>query len=82
MSRITLSTLSLVLGLVFVVPAAWAAVDRDQAVSIAQHVVPGRVLSVERALHIDNTVVWRVKVLTAQGEMRDIVIDAQTGRTR
>jgi uncharacterized membrane protein YkoI len=82
MPRITLSTVTLVLGLVFLMPAAWAAVDRDQAVSIAQRVVPGRVLSVERGLHVDNTVVWRVKVLTAQGEMRDIVIDVQTGRTR
>lgn len=82
MPRITLSTVTLVLGLVFLVPAAWAAVDRDQAVSIAQHIVPGRVLAVERALHLDNTVVWRIKVLTSKGEIRDLVIDAETGRSR
>jgi uncharacterized membrane protein YkoI len=82
MPRISLSTVALVLGLVVLMPAAWAAVDRDQAVAIAQRVAPGRVLAAERGLHVDNTLVWRVKVLTAQGEVRDIVIDAATGRSR
>ena len=81
MTRIALSSIALVLGLVFLLPA-WAAVDRDQAVSLAQRATPGRVLAVERGLHVDNTLVWRIKVLTAQGEIRNIVIDADTGRLR
>ena len=80
--RIALSSLALVLGLAFVTPAAWAAVDREQAATLAQRVAPGRVLAVERGLHVDNTVVWRIKVLTAQGEIRNVIIDAETGRSR
>jgi hypothetical protein len=82
MPRITPSSFALVLGLLFLMPAAWAGVDRDQAVSLAQRVASGRVLAVERGLHVDNTVVWRVTVLTAQGQIRNIVIDADTGRSR
>jgi hypothetical protein len=82
MQCITLTSLVLVLGLVFLMPSAWAEVSRDQAASLAQRVAPGRVLAVERALHVDNTVVWRVTVLTAQGAIRNIIIDAETGRSR
>ena len=82
MPRTTLPSFALVLGLLFLMPAAWAGVDRDQAASLAQRVASGRVLAVERGLHVDNTVVWRVTVLTAQGEIRKIIIDADTGRTR
>jgi uncharacterized membrane protein YkoI len=82
MQRITRSTIALVLGLVFLMPAAWARVDRDEAVSLAQRVAPGRVLAAERGLHVDNTLVWRVKVLTRQGEVRDVVIDVESGRIR
>ena len=80
--RTLLSSLALVLGLAFLAPAAWAAVDREQAATLAQRVAPGRVLAVERGLHVDNTVVWRIKVLTAQGEIRNVIIDAETGRSR
>lgn len=73
---------ALLLGLFFLIPAAWAGVDRDQAASIAQRVAAGRVLAVERGLHVDNTVVWRVKVLTSSGDVRQVVIDAETGRSR
>ena len=81
MTRTVLSSIALVLGLAFLLPA-WAAVDRDQAVSLAQRATPGRVLAVEHGLHVDNTLVWRIKVLTAQGEIRNIVVDAGTGRLR
>jgi hypothetical protein len=37
---------------------------------------------VERGVHVDASVVWHVKVLTASGEVRLVVIDAQTGRAR
>ena len=82
MPRIALTSLGLLLGLLFMLPPAWAAVDRDEAVAIAQRLVHGRVLEVERGMHVDNTVVWRVKVLTTGGEVRQLVIDAQTGRSR
>ena len=81
MPRTALSSIALALGLLFLLPA-WAAVDREQAVTLAQRAAPGRLLAVERGLHVDNTLVWRIKVLTAQGEIRNIVIDAETGRLR
>ncbi len=58
---------------------AWADVSRDQAAAAAQRVASGRVLSVERA-EADRRPVWRVKVLTAQGDVRVILIDAASGR--
>jgi uncharacterized membrane protein YkoI len=82
MLRIALSSVALLLGLVSVLPPAWAAVDRAQATALAQHMVPGRVLAVERGIYLDNSVVWRIKVLTASGEIREVVIDAATGRPR
>ncbi|GAB3762011.1 hypothetical protein GCM10028796_13050 [Ramlibacter monticola] len=76
------SSVALLLGLSFLLPAAWAAVDRAEAASLAQRTAPGRVLSVERGLHLDNSVVWRIQVLTTGGEVRLVVIDAETGRPR
>ena len=73
---------ALLLGLLLLVPAAWASVNRDQAASIAQRLAPGRVLAVERGLYVDGSVVWRVNVLTAGGEVRVVVLDAATGRAR
>jgi uncharacterized membrane protein YkoI len=58
---------------------AWADVSPDQAAAAAQRVASGRVLSVER-IEADHRPVWRVKVLTAQGEVRVILIDAASGR--
>ncbi len=58
---------------------AWADVSRDQAAAAAQRVASGRVLSVERA-EADRRPVWRVKILSAQGEVRVILIDAASGR--
>jgi hypothetical protein len=40
------------------------------------------VLKVERGLHVDSSVVWRIQVLTAAGEVRLVVIDAESGRLR
>jgi len=59
--------------------AAWADVSRDQAVVAAQQASGGRVLSVEKAER-DGRPVWRVKVLSAQGEVKVILIDAASGR--
>ena len=58
---------------------AWADIGRDDAAAAAQRVAAGRVLSVERT-EADKRPVWRVKVLTGQGEVRVILIDAASGR--
>lgn len=58
---------------------AWADVSRDQAAAAAQRVAAGRVLSVDKA-EADRRPVWRVKVLTAKGEVRVILIDAASGQ--
>lgn len=73
---------ALFLALLSLLPGAWAAVSRDEAARLAQRMTPGRVLAVERGLHVDNSVVWHIKVLTAAGEVRLLVIDAETGRAR
>jgi uncharacterized membrane protein YkoI len=62
-------------ALVVVATAAWADISRDEAAAAAQRVSSGRVLSVDKA-----GTAWRVKVVTAQGEVRVIMIDAATGR--
>lgn len=54
---------------------AWADVGRDEAAAVAQRVAAGRVLAVERA-----GPVWRVKILSAKGEVRVVVVDAASGR--
>ncbi|MBE7368935.1 PepSY domain-containing protein [Ramlibacter pallidus] len=82
MRRPLLPTLALLLALGTLLPAAWAAVDREAAASLAQRKTPGRVLAVERGLHVDNSVVWRIQVLTPAGEVRLVMIDAETGRIR
>ncbi len=58
---------------------AWADVSRDEAAAAAQRVASGRVLAVERA-EVDHKPVWRVKILSAQGEVRIVVVDAASGR--
>jgi uncharacterized membrane protein YkoI len=80
--RIAISSLAFLIGTAAVLPAASAAVDRERAASLAQGKAPGRVLAVERGVHVDGSVIWRVQVLTSAGEVRLIVIDAETGRIR
>lgn len=58
---------------------AWADISRDEAAAAAQRVASGRVLSVDKT-EADRRPVWRVKVLTGQGEVRVILIDAASGR--
>lgn len=60
---------------------AWAAATRDDAAAAAQRETGGRVLAVERA-EADGRAVWRVKVLTARGEVRVVLVDVATGRTQ
>ena len=82
MRRIARSSIAVLLALGFLLPAAWAAIGRDQAVSVAQRAVPGRVLAVEHGIQMDNTVVWRVRLVTSSGDLRVVVVDAATGRVR
>lgn len=58
---------------------AWADVSRDDAAATVQKATGGRVLAVEKTER-DGRVVWRVKVLTPQGEVKVVLIDAATGR--
>lgn len=82
MSRLSTVRLTLLVGLMALLPAAWAALDRDEAAAVATRTIPGRVLAVERGVHVDNSLVWRVRVLTPAGQVRLVVIDAETGRSR
>ena len=66
--------------LIVVAAPAWADISRDEASAAAQRVASGRVLSVDKAEAADHRPVWRVKVLTGQGEVRVILIDAGSGR--
>lgn len=74
----TLASSLCALSIVLTTPA-WADVSRDEAAAAAQRVASGRVLSIERS-EAERRPVWRVKVLTAQGEVRVILIDAASGR--
>ncbi len=58
---------------------ASADVGRDEAAAVAQRVASGRVLAVERA-EVDRRPVWRVKILSAKGEVRVVIVDAASGR--
>jgi len=58
---------------------AWADIGRDEAAAVAQRVAAGRILSVDKT-EAAGRPAWRVKVLTGQGEVRVILIDAATGR--
>lgn len=75
----TLITLLCGLLMALAIPA-WADVSRDDAASVAQQTSGGRVLAVEMAEQAGRPV-WRVKVLTPQGEVKVILIDAVSGRT-
>ncbi len=74
-----LTTLISALLIALALPA-WADVSRDDAATVAQQASGGRVLAVEKTER-DGRPVWRVKVLTPQGEVRVVLIDAASGRT-
>ena len=59
---------------------AWADVSRDDAVALAQRVSGGRILSVEKS-ESSGRPIWRVKVISAQGEVSVIRIDVANGQT-
>jgi len=70
---------SICAALIVLASPAWADVSRDDAAAVAQRMTSGRVLSVEKS-ESGRRPVWRVKVLTAQGEVRVILIDVATGQ--
>lgn len=71
MNRLALS----ICAALFLSFPAWAELSRDDAAAAAQRVSKGRVLSVDKAGSA-----WRVKLVTAQGEVRVILIDAASGQ--
>ena len=73
-----LTSIITVLMLALSVPA-WADVSRDDAAAMVQKATGGRVLAVESAEQ-GGRPVWRVKVLTSQGVVIVVLIDAASGR--
>jgi len=65
--------------LMLISAAAYADIGKKQATSIAQSVHPGRVLSVKLVTEKDVPV-YRVKTLSAGGDVHVIVIDAESGK--
>lgn len=59
---------------------ALAQVTRDDAAAAALRFSGGRVLAVERGVDRDSRPVWRVKVLTAAGDLKVVLVDPATGR--
>ena len=70
---------ALVLSLALVASSAFADVSRDQAAAAAQRQTGGRVLSVDKS-ESSRRPVWRVKVVTPQGEVLVLLIDIASGR--
>jgi hypothetical protein len=69
-------------ALLLLAASAWADVGRDGAAAAAQQASGGgRVLSVDRA-DGGGRAMWRVKVVTAKGEVRVILVDAASGRAQ
>jgi uncharacterized membrane protein YkoI len=77
MKLLTALTTALLIGLTL---PTWAEVSRDEAAATVQRTSGGRVLAVDKTDR-DGRVVWRVKVLTAKGEVKVILVDASSGRT-
>jgi len=73
-----LTALTTALLIVLTLPA-WADVSRDEAAATAQRASGGRVLAVDKADR-GGRAVWRVKVLTPQGEVKVILVDVASGR--
>lgn len=65
------------------VPAAETApqklIPQNEAISIAQREVAGRVLSAQ-LLQNRGTPIYRVKILAAEGRVRTVDVNAQNGR--
>ena len=71
--------LPLLVMLMLMSAAVHADIGKKQAASIAQSVHPGRVLAVKQVQE-NNVPVYRVKTLSASGDVHIIVIDADSGK--
>jgi len=76
-----MNNLTSLIAACFVVLAmpVWADVSRDDAANAAKVASGGRVLAVERAER-EGRQIWRVKVLTPQGEVKILLIDVASGK--
>ncbi|MES2951838.1 MAG: PepSY domain-containing protein [Pseudomonadota bacterium] len=70
---------SLLVALMLACAPAWADVGRDEAAAAARQAAGGRVLAVDKA-QVGNRAAWRVKLVTAGGEVQVVMIDAATGK--
>lgn len=70
---------SLLIALMLACAPAWADVGPGEAATVARQTTGGRVLSVDKA-QVGNRAAWRVKLVTAGGEVRVVMIDAATGK--
>ena len=77
--KMNLIILPICAALLLLCAPAWADIGREEAATAAQRLSSGRVLSVEKS-EAARRPVWRVKLLTSQGEVRIILIDAASGR--
>lgn len=60
-------------------PVAWAELSRDEAATVARQASGGRVLALDQIAR-EGRPLWRVKVLTPQGEVKVVLIDVASGR--
>ncbi len=68
--------------LLLALPASgYAQVSRNEAASMAQGSSGARVLSVEKTDR-NGRAAWRVKLLTPQGEVMVVLVDAASGRSQ
>ncbi len=74
-----LTALTAALSMTLTLPV-WADVSRDAAAATVQKSSGGRVLAVDKTDH-GGRAVWRVKVLTPQGEVKVMLVDVASGRT-
>lgn len=70
---------SLLVAFMLACAPAWADVGRDEAAAAARQAAGGRVLAVDKA-QVGNRAAWRVKLVTAGGEVQVVMIDAATGK--
>lgn len=70
---------SLLVALMLACAPAWADIGRDEAAAAARQAAGGRVLAVDKA-QVGNRAAWRVKLVTAGGEVQVVMIDAATGK--
>ena len=58
-----------------------AEVDADRAATIAREATGGRVLGVESETE-DGKLIYRVKILSADGQLRVVTVDGVSGKVR